>query len=83
VAAAYRLWRLLTADGRLLTGSIAAESATAVQVVDARGQVTTIPSAEIEMRQPLPDSPMPANLLAGLTPQQAADLLAFLAAPAP
>ena len=61
MAAAYRLWRLLTADGRLLTGSIAAESATAVQVVDARGQVTTIPSAEIEMRQPLPDSPMPAN----------------------
>lgn len=83
VAEAYRLWQVLTADGRMLTGSIARESAAEVQIVDSRGQVMTIPCVDIDERQALPESPMPANLLAGLTPQQAADLVAFLAAPAP
>lgn len=79
VADRYRLWQMLTADGRLVTGTLVRESAATVVMADGRGELVSVPTAEIDERQLLPGSPMPANLLAGLTPQQAADLLAFLA----
>ena len=47
---------------------------------DAQKQDVAVPAAEVQRLVPQKLSSMPEGLLSGLTPQQAADLLEFLAA---
>lgn len=76
----YAAYLVRTTDGRQATGLLVRRDREQVAVRDAQNQVTTFSTGDVEAVQPSRLSLMPEGLLAGLTPQQAADLLAYLAA---
>ena len=76
----YRSWTVTTDDGRVVTGLLAAESRTAVELVDAEGKRHPIQRDEIDEFQPSPNSLMPVGFEKQIQPQGFADLLAFLTA---
>ncbi len=79
VEPAYQSYLVTAHDGRTFTALIVRKDATAVVLKDAEARETTLTPADIDTLRPARDSIMPAGLLADFTPQQAADLLAFLA----
>ena len=79
VEPAYQSYLVTTHDGRAFTALIVRKDATAVVLKDAEGRETTLVPADIDTLRPARESLMPAGLLADFTPQQAADLLAYLA----
>jgi len=73
--------QILTTDGRILTGLVTEETHQSVLLqLDAEKSVR-IPLVEIDERQPSTVSVMPDGLDQHLTPQQLADLVAFLKTP--
>ncbi len=71
-------WHVETVDGRVVTGLLVERGADAVVIRDERGIDRRFDRGEIEALSPQPRSLMPDGLLRGLTPGEAADLLAFL-----
>lgn len=71
---------VLLTDGTVVTGIVVSDSESEVVVSDAQAKLHTVVKADIDVMQTSPKSVMPEMLLSGLTPQQAADLLAFLSA---
>ncbi len=69
-----------TTDGRQATGLLVRRDGEQVVVRDAQNMLQTFAATDVEAVQPSRLSLMPDGQLAGLTPQQAADLLAYLAA---
>jgi putative membrane-bound dehydrogenase-like protein len=76
----YRAYTVSTDDGRVVTGLLAAESRTAVEIVDAEGKRHAIQRAEIDEFAPSPNSLMPVGFEKQIKPAGFADLLAFLTA---
>ena len=74
----YRATVVRTSDGLTRTGRIVAQDARHVTILTAENQRFSLLRKEIEEQSPSETSLMPDNLLAELTPQQAADLLAYL-----
>lgn len=74
----YRTRSVLTDDGNVLTGIVLKQSKAQMVLSDSQGKEHTIATDSIEQVQVSPKSIMPEMLFAGLTRQQAADLLAFL-----
>ena len=74
----YRAYTVSTDDGRVVTGLLAAESRTAVELVDAEGKRVAIQRDEIDTFQPSPNSLMPVGFEKQIKPEGFADLLAFL-----
>ncbi|MEW4568182.1 PQQ-dependent sugar dehydrogenase [Tautonia sp. JC769] len=70
---------LETTGGLLQTGMLVEQTDRFVVLKDAQGRTIRVEAAEVEALVAVPRSLMPEGLLAPLTPQQAADLLAFLA----
>jgi len=70
---------LATRDGRVLTGLIRAESDQEVELADSDAKITRIPKAEIAQRRSSDVSIMPAKTDESLTPEEFADLIAYLA----
>jgi putative heme-binding domain-containing protein len=66
-------------DGRTFTGIVTRKDGVAVTLRDAENRETKLKRDDIDTLTPARDSLMPAGLLADFTPQEAADLLAFLA----
>lgn len=66
-------------DGSTQTGFVASQTANAVILKLATGQSVTLPRDQLATLKPMPGSLMPESLLQSLTPQEAADLVAFLA----
>ncbi len=75
----YVAYTVETRDGRIQSGVIGAETANAVTLVQSGGQATTVPRSEIETLRSTGLSLMPEGLEAKLTPQDLADLIAFVA----
>jgi putative heme-binding domain-containing protein len=69
---------VVTNDGRVLTGLIAAETAESVTLRREEGRQETIPRSEIEQLRASGKSMMPDGLERNLTPDQLVDLLEFL-----
>jgi putative heme-binding domain-containing protein len=67
-----------TADGRSLSGILVMRDEKAVVLADAEGKLVTLAAENVEQLQPSRASLMPEGQMAGLTAQQAADLLAYL-----
>ena len=67
-----------TKSGKVIAGLLIEENAAAIVIREANGQSTRVSLADIEDRRREPKSLMPEGLLRDLTPQQAADLLAYL-----
>jgi putative heme-binding domain-containing protein len=76
----YRAYTVTTAEGRVVTGLLAAESRTAVEIVDAEGKRHAIQRDEIDELVPSPNSLMPVGFEKQIKPAGFADLLAFLTA---
>ncbi len=75
----YILYTLETRDGRVLSGLLAERTEQEVVLRNAQNPRLRIPVGEIEQLVPQQKSLMPDLLLRDMTPQQAADLIAFLA----
>lgn len=69
---------IVTEDGRALTGLIVDDSRGEVRLRTAQGESVVVASQDIAVRKLDSKSLMPTGLISELTPQQAADLLAYL-----
>ncbi len=78
IDANYVSYSLQTADGRQLTGIIAAETATSVTLKQQEGKIVTLLRSEIERMQSNGVSLMPEGLEKTIPPQEMADLVAFI-----
>jgi putative heme-binding domain-containing protein len=74
----YRVSTLLLADGRSLTGLVLDDTPDSVRVIDVEGRSTNVRKDQIETRAVQPVSLMPAGYERTLTPEELADLVAFL-----
>lgn len=75
----YEARTILTADGRVLTGLPVEESEQRIVLKVQGGKTETVPRSEIELYEANDVSMMPDELEKQLTPEQMADLFAFLA----
>ena len=69
---------LETTSGRVVSGLLVEKTDDLVRIRDTRNEETRIPADEVELLVPQQKSLMPDLLLRDMTPQQVADLLAFL-----
>ena len=75
----YACYVAQTTDGKLLTGLLVKRDEKIVELRDAEGKQITVATDEIEQLQPSRSSLMPEGQMAGLTAQEAAELLEYLA----
>ena len=78
VAPPYFNYNVALADGRVLSGLIADESANSVTLKRAEGATDIVPRSQIEAISSTGQSLMPEGLEKGLEPQDFADLIAYL-----
>jgi putative heme-binding domain-containing protein len=78
IAQGYETYTFTMADGRVLTGFIVSESASTVQIRETSGIQRALKQTEIDARQRQDQSMMPVGLANNLTPEQLADLIAYL-----
>jgi uncharacterized protein len=74
----YRAYTVVTDDGLVTTGLLAAESRTAIEIIDAQGKRHPIQRDAIDEFTPSPNSLMPVGFEKQIAPESFADLLAFL-----
>ncbi len=79
VDAAYATHTVAARDGRVVSGIVVEDSPRSLVLRDAAGRTTRLAPGEVEDRRREPKSLMPEGLLAGLTADQAADLLEYVA----
>ncbi|QEH33353.1 Cytochrome c [Aquisphaera giovannonii] len=78
VSPAYINYNVATVDGRVVTGIIAGESASALTLKRAEGVTEVVPRDQIDAIASAGVSLMPEGLEKGLTAQDLADLIAFV-----
>ncbi len=79
----YVTWIVVTNDGKVLTGLKQTESGNSITLRTADGKTVTVRNADLEEQQKSRTSLMPEGVLADLTAQEAADLVAFIESVAP
>jgi putative heme-binding domain-containing protein len=75
----YTTYVARTVDGRSITGVVAKRDEKQIVLRDAEAKEVTLASGDVESLRPSRISLMPDGQMAGLTAQQAADLLEYLA----
>jgi putative membrane-bound dehydrogenase-like protein len=78
IAQGYETYQFDMKDGRVYTGFVVSEGAKAVLIRDASGVQRELKKDAIESRQMLKQSAMPEGVVNNLTPEQLADLIAYL-----
>ncbi len=78
IAQGYETYLLNTVDGRVFAGFVVSEGADTVVIREANSVLREIKKADIEERVQQKPSAMPEGLVANLTPEGLADLLAYL-----
>ncbi len=78
IAQAYETYAFATRDGQVFSGFVVSESRSSVQIRESSGLVRELKRGEIEERRRQDPSAMPEGVVAALTPDQLADLVAFL-----
>jgi putative heme-binding domain-containing protein len=74
----FESWSILTADGKVVAGFVLTENADMLRLRQANGLAAEIATADIEMRKKLDQSMMPSGFVDALTPEQLADLVAYI-----
>ena len=74
----FRTYQILTADGLVINGMLAGESANAIRLVDTQGKEQQVLRADIAEMNASPKSLMPEGFEISISKQEMADLLAFL-----
>ncbi|QEL14244.1 PQQ-dependent sugar dehydrogenase [Limnoglobus roseus] len=75
----FQSYLLRTLDGRSITGLVVKRDAKEVVLKDAQNKLTTVAADDVESLDASRTSIMPEGLLKDFTPQEAADVLAYLA----
>jgi putative heme-binding domain-containing protein len=78
IAQGFDSWVFLTTDGSVHEGFVARESAESLHVRRINGLSLELLKSDIEERKKLDQSMMPTGIVGNLTPEQLADLLAYL-----
>ena len=78
IAQGYESYGFAMADGRVVTGFIVGEGASAVQVRESSGTLRELKRSDIAERRRHDSSAMPEGVAGNLTPEQLADLVAYL-----
>jgi putative membrane-bound dehydrogenase-like protein len=78
IAQGYEAYSFALADGRVFTGFVVSEGASTVQIRESSGALRELKRSEIEERRRQDASAMPEGVSATLTPEQLADLIAYL-----
>lgn len=78
IAQGFDTWTFVMDDGKLLTGFVVLESAETVTIRQADGISVELQQDKIEERIKQPVSMMPKGIVGNLTPEQLADLIAYL-----
>ena len=78
LAQGYETYLFATTDGRVFQGFVVAERADATVIREANGVERELKKEEIETRAMQKQSAMPDGLATNLTPEQLADLIAYL-----
>lgn len=81
MAPQYTPWQIVTTDGKILTGLPRRKGGTQEAYLGVDGKEFTVKKDQIEIHREASKSVMPDDLLKSLTPQEIADLLAFLIQP--
>ena len=76
----FRAYTVITEDGKVVTGLLASESRTAIEIVDAEAKRFAIQRDEIDEFLPSSNSLMPVGFEKQIPPAKFGDLLAFLTA---
>jgi putative heme-binding domain-containing protein len=79
VAAEFASYAVVTRTGEVLVGLVAERSERGIVLKDARGELRRVDAADVQAIERRAESLMPGSLLRDLTPEEAADLLAYLA----
>jgi len=79
----YLNYQLVSTDGRILQGLLVEETPRGVVLLTAKNERVTVPREEVQTLEVAPQSLMPEQILAKLTPQQLRDLFAYLQMPDP
>jgi putative heme-binding domain-containing protein len=74
----YAAWTAVLNDGRLISGLLLSETPDQITLKTAERQIVALSRSEIEELQRSPKSLMPDGVLADLTAEEAADLMAFI-----
>jgi putative membrane-bound dehydrogenase-like protein len=75
----YEPWVIATIDGQILTGLVRTDDGKTLTLIDAEAQTIDIPHDQIDERRQSDVSLMPSGLAEGLTQEEFADLIAYLA----
>jgi putative heme-binding domain-containing protein len=75
----YRVWRLITLDGKTLNGILASETKTSVEIIDAEAKKHVILREDIEQLTASNKSLMPEGFEKQMKPEEFLSLLEFLA----
>ncbi len=78
IAQGFDSWVFLTTEGAVHEGFVARESAESIHVRRINGLALELLKSDVEERKKLDQSMMPAGIVGNLTPEQLADLLAYL-----
>jgi putative heme-binding domain-containing protein len=82
ITAGYATYTVLTNDGQVFTGLLGADTASSVTLKQQEGKTQTVLRKEIDEIKASPASLMPESLTLTLSPQDVADILAWLRDPA-
>ena len=78
IAQGYESYGFALADGQVFTGFVVGEGASAVQIRESSGALRELKRLDIEERRRQEPSVMPEGVAGNLTPEQLADLVAYL-----
>jgi putative heme-binding domain-containing protein len=78
IAQGYEAYSFATADGLVVSGFVVSEGAATVQVRESSGELKELKRSDIQERRRQEPSTMPEGMAANLTPEQLADLVAYL-----
>lgn len=78
LAQGFDSWAVLTSEGKTVMGFVVLESAETLTLRQANGLSVELPKDEVESRKKQEASMMPQGLVDSLTPEELADLLAYL-----
>ena len=67
-----------TRDGRMIVGRLESEAPNSLTLRDAAGEVQTILRTDVQSMAAAPSSLMPGGLGQAMSPQQLADVIAYL-----
>jgi len=81
ITAGYATYTVLTNDGQVFTGLLGADTASSVTLKQQEGKTQTVLRKEIDQLTASPASLMPESLAKTLSPQDVADILAWLRDP--